>query len=113
MTTHGAWFHLIVPRSFNDGRPIPNERLDAIWSELVLQFGGVTRFDEPVFSMQGTWLGFGLPQTEAVLIVGTFARDINGARTFFDEAVARWKAPDMLDQEAILITESHVEVMLK
>lgn len=47
------------------------------------------------------------------MIIGTFARDINAVRAFFDEAVVRWKALEMLDQEAILITETHVEVMLK
>ncbi len=113
MTTHGAWYHLILPRNFNDGRPIPEAQLDVVWLEMARHFGGVTQFREPVFSMQGTWLGFGSPQTEQVLIIGTFAQDINAARAFFDEAVARWKAPEMLDQEAILITESHVEVMLK
>ena len=58
-------------------------------------------------------MGIGFPQTEDVVIIGTFARDINAARAFFDGAVERWKAPNMLDQEAILITETHVEVMLK
>ncbi len=111
MTTHGAWYHLIVPRKFNSGRPIPQRRFAAIRAELIKQFGGVTRFEQPVFSMQGTWMGFGFPQTEDVVIIGTFARDINAAREFFDEAVERWKA--MLDQEAILVTETHVEVMLK
>lgn len=113
MTTHGAWYHVIVPRKFNDGRPIPKSRFESICEELAGEFGGVTEFNEPVFSMQGTWMGFGFPQRENVRIIGTFARDINAARAFFDEAVARWKAPAMLDQEAILITESHVEVMLK
>jgi hypothetical protein len=113
MTTHGAWFHLIVPRNFNDGRRIPEKRFAAIRAELIGQFGGVTRFEPPVFSMQGTWMGLGFPQTEDVIIIGAFARDINAARAFFDEAGARWKAPNMPDQEAILITETHVEVMLK
>lgn len=113
MTTHGAWYHVFVPLTFNDGRPIPDDRFDAMALEIVAQFGGVTRFEEPVFSMQGTWLGFGFPQTEKVFIVGAFARDINAARAYFDEAALRWKAPEMLDQEAILVTETHVEVMLK
>lgn len=111
MTTHGAWYHVIVPRSFNDGRPIPEDRFLAIVKELAIQFGGATHFQEPVFSVQGTCMGFGFPQTEHVHIVGAFARDINAARAFFDEPPIRWKAPDILDQEAILITESHVEVM--
>ena len=111
--THGAGYHVIVPRHFNNGRPIPQKRFAAISQELMNEFGGVTEFREPVFSMQGTWMGFGFPQTEQVRIIGTFARDLNAARAFFDEAVERWKAPEMLDQEAILITESHVEVMFK
>lgn len=63
MTTHGAWFHVIVPRNFNNGRRIPQKRLDAIREELIQQFGGVTRFEQPVFSMQGTWMGFRRPKT--------------------------------------------------
>ena len=113
MTTHGAWYHVILPRHFNDGRPIPKKQFRSIRRELVKQFGGFTLFEKPVFSMQGTWLGVGLPKAEDVWIVGTFARDINAARAFFDEAVPRWKGPKLLDQEAILVTETHVEVMLK
>ncbi len=113
MTTHGAWYNVFLPKNYNDGRPIEQPKLDAIGGELARQFGGMSIFKEPVFTIHGAWMGFGFLQREDILIYGVFANDINTARPFFDEAALRWKSPECLDQEAILITEMIVEVMVK
>jgi hypothetical protein len=42
-----------------------------------------------------------------------YAENINGARDFFDAAVERWKSKAWFDQEAILVTEMAIEVLLK
>lgn len=113
MTRHGAWYNVFLPRNYNDGRPIESSKFDPIARELVAQFGGITEFKEPVFPMQGSWMGMGLLQAEDVFIYGVFAADVNAARAFFNEAITRWKAPHMLEQEAILLTEMVIEVLLK
>ncbi|MCS6860564.1 MAG: hypothetical protein NZT92_09635 [Abditibacteriales bacterium] len=113
MTTHGAWYNIFLPKNYNDGRPIELEKFDAIITELSRQFGGMTAFDKPVFTIQGAWMGLGFLQREDILIYGVFAHDINAARPFFDEAAVRWKSKEWLDQEAILMTEMIIEVMVK
>lgn len=113
MTTHGAWYNVFLPRNYNDGRPIEPGKFDALARELIGRFGGMTEFKEPAFPLQGSWMGLGLLQTEDVFIYGVFATDVNAARAFFDEAVERWKDPEMLDQEALLVTEMVAEILLK
>jgi hypothetical protein len=63
--------------------------------------------------MQGSWMGFGFLQTEDISIYSVFAENINEVREFLDAAVERWKSKEWLDQEAILVTEMAIEVLLK
>jgi hypothetical protein len=110
---HAAWYNVFLPRNYNDGQPIGTDKFLAIQQELIEQFGGLTEFNRPVFPMQGSWMGFGFLQTEDILIYGVYSEDINEARAFFDEATERWKSKEWLDQEATLVVEVTVEVLLK
>ena len=110
---NGAWHNVVFPKNYNDGSPIEEEEFHAIRQELADRFNGLTEFTTPLFPMQGSWMGFGYLQTEDIYIYSVFAVDINGAREFLDEAVERWKSKDQLNQEAILVTEMAIEVLLK
>jgi len=110
---HGAWYNIFLPRNYNDGSPIEDEKFVAVRQELAQQFDGVTKFETPLFPMQGSWMGFGFLQTEDIYIYSVFAENINDAREFLDAAVERWKSKDVLDQEALLVTEMPIEVLLK
>jgi len=110
---HGAWYNIFLPRQYNDGSPIEEEKFVAIRQELSQQFDGVTKFTTPLFPMQGSWMGLGFLQTEDIYIYSVYAENINGAREFFDVAVERWKSKAWFDQEAILVTEMAIEVLLK
>ena len=110
---HGAWYNIFLPRQYNDGSPIEEEKFAALRQELAQEFDGVTEFTSPLFPMQGSWMGFGFLQTEDISIYSVFAENINEVREFLDAAVERWKSKEWLDQEAILVTEMAIEVLLK
>jgi hypothetical protein len=109
----GAWYNIFLPKNYNDGRPIESGKFRAIREELAEHFDGLTEFATPLFPMQGSWMGFGFLQTEDIFIYSVFAENINDAREFFDSAVEGWKSEEQLNQEAILVTEMAVEVLLK
>jgi len=110
---HGAWYNIFLPRQYNDGSPIEEGKFAAFRQELAQQFNGVTEFTNPLFPMHGSWMGFGFLQTEPINIYGVYAENINETRDFFDTAVERWKSKEWFDQEAILVTEMAIEVLLK
>jgi len=110
---HGAWYNMFLPKRYNDGSPIETEKFSAIRQELAERFKGLTEFTTPLFPMQGSWMGFGFLQTEDIHIYSVFAENINEAREFLDAAVERWKSKEWLDQQAILVTEIAIEVLLK
>ncbi len=110
---HGAWYNIFLPKQYNDGNSIETEKLAVIRQELAEGFNGLTVFTTPLFPMQGSWMGFGFLQTEDIRIYSVFAENINEAREFLDAAVERWKSKEWLDQQAILVTEIAIEVLLK
>ncbi|MBI1928675.1 hypothetical protein HYR99_31080 [Candidatus Poribacteria bacterium] len=110
---HGAWYNIFLPQQYNDGSPIEIEKFRAIQKELAQHFNGVTEFATPLFPMQGSWMGFGFLQTENISIYSVYAENINDARGFLDAAVERWKSKECLDQQALLVTEMAIEVLLK
>lgn len=110
---HGAWYNIFLPQQYNDGSPIEIEKFRAIQKELAQHFNGVTEFATPLFPMQGSWMGFGFLQTENISIYSVYAENINDAREFLDAAVERWKSKEWLDQQALLVTEMAIEVLLK
>ena len=110
---HGAWYNIFLPQNYNDGSPIEDEKFYVIQQELAQQFNGVTEFTTPLFPMQGSWMGLGFLQTENIFIYSVFAENINEAREFLDTATERWKSKEYLAQEAILVTEMAIEVLLK
>ncbi len=110
---HGAWYNIFLPKQYNDGSPIENEKFATIRQELAEQFNGLTVFATPLFPMQGSWMGFGFLQTENIHIYGVYAENINEAREFLDIATERWKSKEWLDQEAILVMEMAIEILLK
>jgi hypothetical protein len=110
---HGAWYNIFLPQNYNDGRSIEDEKFDAIRQELAQQFNGLTEFTTPLFPMHGSWMGLGFLQTEDIYVYSVFGENINEAREFLDAATERWKSKDALDQEAILVTEIPIEVLLK
>jgi len=108
---HGAWYNVFLPYRYNDGSSIEAAKFLAIQESLIQRFGGLTRFEQPLFSMQGSWTGFGFTQTEDVKIYGIFSDDINSAREFLEHHKRLWQSSDWLDQEILFMTESAVEVL--
>lgn len=109
--THGAWYNIFLPYRYNDGARIEKMKFLAIKKALIEQFGGMTTFERPLFSMQGSWTGFGFTQTEDVKIYGVFSDNINSAREFLEHHKLLWQSSAWLDQEIVFMTESSVEVL--
>jgi hypothetical protein len=69
-------YEILLPRTFNDGAPVPSSLLLETKDDLVKQFGGVTLHQEPV---TGYWMNDGIEYTDSLIriTVGCSASEEN------------------------------------
>jgi len=96
-------YDLFLPIAYNDGRPIEDEKFDALEQILLLHFRGFT-FQRREFPMKGVWQGKTRLYYDPVVMIIILDVRRGGSSAF----VTRLKAHllEQFDQEDILITET-------
>ena len=100
-------YDLYPPLTYNDGRPIADERFDEVELQLVNRFGGVTS-QQRGFPLRGVWQGQTQLFFDQVVIMTALDFRRRGSADF----VGRLKRDLLQDFEQleILITESALRV---
>lgn len=107
MANKARRYDFYLPLTFNNGRPIPDERFDQIERRLLARFGGATS-QQRAFPLRGIWQGATQLYLDQVIVMTVLDFRPSGSTRF----VAHLKR-DLLaefDQEEILITESPLHV---
>jgi hypothetical protein len=99
-------YDLFVPLSYNDGRPVESQKLQALQQQLLAQFGGLTFFPQP---NEGLWTMAGITYRDEIVIYRVITSDAQEARRFLSDLKERLK--EELQQEEILIVERDVETL--
>jgi hypothetical protein len=73
-------YEILLPLTFNDGRPIPGEALEQTREELIDGFGGVTLVPG---SAQGVWLHAGTRYEDETVLFIVDVADVPENRDFF------------------------------
>jgi hypothetical protein len=100
-------YDLYLPLTYNNGRPIEDERYDQVERRLLARFGGLTS-DQREFPLRGIWQGRTRLYLDQVIVMTVLDFRRQGSTRF----LAQLK-PVLLqefDQEEILITESPLRV---
>lgn len=100
-------YDIYLPITYNDGRPIPDEKLDVVQQQLVSRFGGVT-IQQRKFPLHGIWQGDTRMYFDQVIVMVVLDFRPRGSTRF----IARLKSTLLreFDQKEILITESPLRV---
>jgi hypothetical protein len=100
-------YDLYLPRTFNNGRPIPDQYFDTVERRLLGRFGGATS-QQRDFPLRGIWQDQSQLYLDQVIVMTVFDFCRRGSTRF----IADLKR-DLLrefDQLEILITESSLQV---
>ena len=97
-------YEIYVPLHYNDGVPVPPDKLRRLRAELVEQFGGLTHFPQ---ENEGLWKVGSTTFRDQIVILRVLASDATDAEKFLErlkEKIKRnWK------QESVLIIARDVE----
>jgi hypothetical protein len=100
-------YEIFLPLTYNDGRPIEDEKFNTLEGRLVDRFGGLTsqQHDSP---LQGIWRGQSRVFKDEIALVTV----LDFRRRGSDQYLARLKAQllSSFDQEEILILETAVRI---
>ncbi len=100
-------YDLYLPLTYNDGRPVEDEKFDAVERRLLVQFGGLTA-QQRDFPLRGIWQGETRLYFDQVILMTVLDFRRQGSNGFLKQLKA-----DLLQQFAqveILITESSLRV---
>jgi hypothetical protein len=75
-------YEILLPLTFNDGRPIPGEAFEQTREELIARFGGVTLLPG---SARGVWIHAGTRYEDETVRLIVDVEDGPEARQFFVE----------------------------
>jgi hypothetical protein len=100
-------YDLHLPLTYNDGRPIADEKFDAVERPLLARFGGLTA-QQREFPLKGIWQGESRLYLDQVIIITVLDFQRTGSTRFF--AQLKKTLLREFDQLAILITESTLRV---
>lgn len=106
---NGKWYNIFLPAYYNDGKEIEAGKFETTREELVKEFGGLTAFSKPTYTIQGFWRFGDLLYSEEVRIFRVFSKNVNTARTFFE--VSKKKLRQRFKQKEIFITETDLELL--
>lgn len=107
MSRSARRYDFYLPLAYNDGRPIEDEKLDAVERRLTAQFGGLTT-QQRDFPLRGIWQGEARLYFDRVVIMTAFDFRARGSPRFVKQMKAHLL--EQLDQLEILITESSLRV---
>jgi hypothetical protein len=99
-------FEVLLPRRFNDGRPVPDEFIADTLIELETQFGAVSCETQTI---RGFWNFEGQPFRDDLVRVFADVPDVPESRQFFEEYKERLKA--RFQQLDIWLTTYLIEVL--
>jgi hypothetical protein len=99
-------YDLYLPLHHNDGRPIPEEKLDRMKKLLVERFGGLTHFPQ---ENEGLWKMGGKVFRDRIVIYRVLAEEAGAARAFFERLRDQLKTD--LGQADVLIVEREVRTL--
>jgi hypothetical protein len=100
-------YDIFLPLAFNNGRPIPTHRFDAVELRLLAHFGGVTA-QQRDFPLRGAWQSESQLYLDQVIVLTVLDFRPRGSTRFIGE-LKRDLLRDF-EQLEILITESSLRV---
>jgi hypothetical protein len=100
-------YDLYLPLTYNDGRPIEDEKFDAVERRLLERFGGLTS-QQRDFPLRGIWQGETRLYFDQVILMTVLDFRRRGSTRF--PAQLKTALLQEFDQEALLITESPLRV---
>lgn len=100
-------YDVFLPINYNDGRPIPKERFQAVEERLLARFGGVTSHQRD-FPLRGVWQGESCLYLDEVVIITVLDFHRGGSARFIRDLKTSLLRD--FDQLEILITESMLRV---
>lgn len=100
-------YDIYLPLTYNDGRPIADDKLDVVQQKLVVRFRGLT-MQQREFPLRGIWQGERRLYYDQVIVMVVLDFRPRGSARF----IARLKSTLLreFDQKEILITESPLRV---
>jgi hypothetical protein len=107
MSKRARRYDLYLPLTYNDGRPVEDERFDAVERRLLAQFGGLTA-QQRDFPLRGIWQGKTRLYLDQVIIMTVLDFRSRGST----RSIREFKTLLLrdFDQLEILITESPLRV---
>ncbi|MBC8094443.1 MAG: hypothetical protein H7Y43_01405 [Akkermansiaceae bacterium] len=100
-------YDVYLPLSYNDGRPIPEEKLKSFRKLLLDEFGGFTHFPQ---ENEGVWKLGTTVFRDKVVILRVLSDRPAQTRRFFSEL--RVELMRSLEQAEVLIVERDVELVV-
>jgi hypothetical protein len=100
-------YDLYLPLTYNDGRPVEDEKFDAAERRLLGQFGGLTA-QQRDFPLRGIWQGETRLYLDQVIIMTVLDFRRQGSTRFLRQLKANLL--EEFDQREILVTESPLRV---
>jgi hypothetical protein len=97
-------YDLFIPLNYNDGRQVEPEKFQALQTQLLAQFGGLTFFPQP---NEGFWTLADITYRDEIVIYRVLTSEQQEARRFLSDLKERLKRE--FQQEDILIVERDVE----
>ena len=101
-------YKVYLPLNYNDGKPIPRQKVDEVRNRLADKFGGATI--SPLSApYKGPWKYGGVQYIENIVIMEVIADEAATTQDFFRELKEQLQRE--LSQLAILITSHSIEVI--
>jgi hypothetical protein len=94
---------ILLPATFNDGRPIPPDMLGRIRTDLVERFGGLTAFTRS--PAEGVWVDGGAARRDDIVVLEIMTQEVN--RTWWLAWRKRMEA--QLGQDEIVVRAREIE----
>jgi hypothetical protein len=94
---------ILLPATFNDGRPLPPDMLGRIRGDLVERFGGLTAFTRS--PAEGVWVDEGAAHHDDIIVLEIMTEEVD--RTWWRAWRDRMEA--QLDQEEIVVRARKIE----
>jgi hypothetical protein len=107
MARPGRRYDLYLPLTYNDGRPVEDEKFDALERRLLAHFAGLTA-QQRDFPLRGIWQGQTRLYFDQVIILTVLDFRRQGSTRFLKQL--KTDLLGQFDQLEILITESPVRV---
>ena len=99
-------FEILLPLTFNDGRPVPREFLANAAAEIQTRFGGVSWESQAI---EGIWHSGGIEYRDQLNRIFVDAEDTTENRQFFTNLKARLKS--RFQQLDIWLTVHPIEIL--